>query len=98
MSLTIGLLTVAISAVWRDLGEMAMRGSCNCVARLLSIIPEHKHPLSTRACTIVKSFIKALTRNGVVFNSSSLLATAQCSWERLDPGAFSFPTPTPHQP
>ena len=44
-----------------------MRSKFNLVARVLSIIPEHKQPLSTKACIITLSFIKALTRNGVVF-------------------------------
>lgn len=33
--------------------------------RALSIISEHKQPLSIKACTINESFIKALTKNGL---------------------------------
>ncbi|VCU39520.1 BgtTE-56009 [Blumeria graminis f. sp. tritici] len=64
---TIGLLVVESSAVSKERGLIRMRGSCNLEARSSLIIPEHKQPLSTNACTILESLIKALIKNGVVF-------------------------------
>ena len=69
-----------------------MRGSCNLSASLSSMIPEHKHPLSTGACNIVVSFIKAFTKKGFVFMLASSLLTALSSRGRLCSGASSFPT------
>lgn len=53
------------SDVSRFLGNILMRGRFNPDERALSIISEHKQPLSIKACTINESFIKALTKNGL---------------------------------
>lgn len=76
MQSTIGLFSVNSSAVSRDRGYIGMRGSLSSVVSCLSIIPEHKHPLSTKACTIVVLLISALTKNGSVFSLASSLSTA----------------------
>ena len=75
----IGILVFDLSVVCNGRGIFRMRGRFISVANVSLMTPVHKHPLSTRACTIVVSLIIALTRNGSVIILVSLNSTTSDS-------------------
>ena len=91
--LTVGFIGAESSAVWSERGDILKRGSFSLETSASLIIPEHKQPLSTKACTMFISLINAFTEKDVVFILISWLTTAFCSWARLCSGASSFPKP-----